>query len=135
MQRYVRLFRAGFARGTPPARPDPNFPDVRKTKRYVDGFLDTSPIPCVQACRRAGCGGRNLGLGSPHPPRGPSWRRTRAISPVAMQRLAEEGVTVVLGRERRGFALADGDTVVCSCDAGVPVMQIVADVARSAAMI
>lgn len=111
--------------------PDPKFPGV-SDNCCVDGLFDTSHmVQHAAALTMAAVLGENLGLGSPLA----VLAQDPGYSPATKQLLAEEGITVVPGRGCLGFALVDEDTVVYSCNAGVPVKQIVADVARPAAMI
>ncbi|KAH9901896.1 hypothetical protein F4778DRAFT_738052 [Xylariomycetidae sp. FL2044] len=58
-----------------------------------------------------------------------------AYTELAKRLLRDRGFEVVGGHGLLGFAAVDEDTVVCSCACNVPVRQIVADIARPAAML
>lgn len=58
-----------------------------------------------------------------------------AYSPMAKRLLADEGIEVVGGHGSLAFTHVDDDTLVFSCNPNIPVKQVVADIARPAAMI
>ncbi|ORY66549.1 uncharacterized protein BCR38DRAFT_296954, partial [Pseudomassariella vexata] len=58
-----------------------------------------------------------------------------AYSPASKQLLADEGIKVVGGRGSLAFTHVDEQTVVFSCHPNIAVKQVVADIARPAAMI
>jgi SRR1 domain len=54
---------------------------------------------------------------------------------VAKRLLKEEGIEVVGGRGSLAFTHVDENTLVFSCNSNIPVKQVVADIAKPAAMI
>ncbi|KAM5360946.1 hypothetical protein ACJZ2D_013400 [Fusarium nematophilum] len=58
-----------------------------------------------------------------------------AYTPVAKQLLTELGIKIVGGLSSLGFTLIDYDTLVFSCHPDIPMKQIVADIAKPAAII